>query len=75
MKVEVRVSLDFLRDLFIELRVVTVSSDTLSGTFYDIACVGFSPQTPRDNKKTKNDFLMNRGLTRAAKLTNTSDPS
>ena len=32
-KVEVRVSVAFLRDLFIELRVVTVSSDTLSGTF------------------------------------------
>ena len=32
-EVEVRVSLDFLRDLFIELLVVAVSSDTLSGTF------------------------------------------
>ena len=32
-KVEVRVSPDFLRDLFIELRVVAVSSDTLGGTF------------------------------------------
>ena len=32
-KIEVRVSPDFLRDLFIELRVVAVSSDTLSGTF------------------------------------------
>ena len=32
-KVEVRVSVAFLRDLFIELRVVTVSTDTLSGTF------------------------------------------
>ena len=31
-EVEVRVSLDFLRDLFIEL-LVAVLSDTLSGTF------------------------------------------